>query len=166
MSKLTFVASLCAAFAGGIAFVIACGNGSDGVIDAGRPADAQDCSMCEVTIPADRIYRKRNASPTPAASGQLLTGATCDPGDILIGGGCWIYAQGTVYDGSGAPDTGGQNHELIVSAPDRFVDAFGEETGTRERWICIYDNREANEFLVVDAIAICLKPDPEPPADM
>jgi hypothetical protein len=146
------------AFTSGIAFVVACGDSGIVVFDAGSDAAAQTCSQCERPITTDRVYYVRDKrvsiSGIPSTIGAA---AQCQPGDILLGGGCWIYSP----EADHPYDVFGNRHRLIAAGP--FPQApRGSLPDQNDSYACVYDN-EANDDesdLSVVATAICLDVQP------
>jgi hypothetical protein len=150
MTKLRWLAALAGAFLAGVAFVIACGNGDPKIIDAST-ADAAECGQCEPSIGADRIYQV--ISSDGGNVGQVVTAsATCEEGDVLLGGGCYVIRQGatTPYD------TLSTEVPLVVNGPRPPLGQI-DPVGRPTTYECVYAQPgDAGVF----ATAICFKPLP------
>lgn len=144
-----------AAFIGGIVFVIACGDDGSTPTDA-RASDANDCSQCE-PLTSERIYQVRDENVQPINGTGFMAVAQCQPGDLLMGGGCWLLAAAAddVFD----VDIGATGHEVnpIVSGP---LPPFGGSPGEENRYFCYYAADNGQDDMQIIATAICLQPSP------
>lgn len=170
-TRFRLVLALLAAFVGGIAFVVACGDGVQEILDAGNRADAAGCDACEAPITADRIYRKHMR--LDGGHRKYTTSyALCDEGDILLGGGCYAYQNFTEWDGMGSNLPGYRNSngspQFLQGAPMRGIaidPALGHQVVTEivHGYICDYLNdvdgnsEPDNVDLIVEAVAICFR---------
>jgi hypothetical protein len=138
----------------GIGLVLACGDSGSG-IDAGRDATAANCSMCEPTLTSDRFYvvRNRETRRIGLPTGSVLTSqAECREGDVVIGGGCWIYT----VDSNDHFALAHLEHPLLSSGP--FPAAPVENDPDVDNvYVCNYENLEDQPvagFIVVST-AMC-----------
>jgi hypothetical protein len=132
-------------FFAGIAFLLACGE-MDARLDAGSDAMAD--------ISPARVYHVENRITSGAGVADdlgRLSIAECNAGDVLLGGGCWIYRPDSgvftqVYD---------FKHALVASGPVP-APPMGQPSNNRNEYSCLYSNRfnEAPDMIVV-ATAIC-----------
>jgi hypothetical protein len=159
MSKLRLLAYMAAAFAAGIAFVLACSD-DDNPLDAGIDAHAATCDQCEPPITSERIYQVRDTAnqrvPYSGDPSSLWSFARCDTGDVLLGGGCWI----TYLGATSALDNLNNWHLLIDSGPMPAIEA---QPADQTVYACGYEDDEEGEGIIVIATAICFKP--LPPAE-
>ena len=98
MRHVRLLVLLLIAFAAGIGLVIACSDDAPADVDAA----SCDCEGFEPTIDAARLYTRRNVVDNGGGGDPAQAEAQCDEGDILLGGGCWIFRLGTPWDGSGS----------------------------------------------------------------
>jgi hypothetical protein len=146
-----------ASAAAGMAAVVSCGD--DGPTPADADAAVCDCDGFEPALTAERVYRRRQAGQISPGELPVSARATCDAGDVAIGGGCGSIAAGTVYGESGLPtdSIAGPDFAVLLSAPRRFHNASGDVTGTQEGWDCVFDNRANTTGDVrYEATVICL----------
>ena len=145
---MTFMRPMLVGFSGfvaGIAFVLACGD-STSLPDAGRDAMAQ--------IPANSVYHIESRTSAPSGSADdvaRLSIAQCNPGDVLLGGGCWIYAPNSQI----ADQAYDFKYPLVASGPIPKP-PMGEAVTNKNQYACFYKNpfNEAPDMIVV-ATAIC-----------
>jgi len=163
MKKLGLVGLVVSSFVGGVAFVVACGDGMNQLIDAGQ-ADAADCGSCEAPITADRVYRVHGHAGTTFQRIVQST-ASCSAGDILLGGGCYAFQEGQTWDGTSLTLP---NYDIelepMQGAPVRAIDAAGTVTREDQAYVCQYyndynrDGTADHDDGVVQAVAICFHP--------
>ncbi len=157
MRPLHVIVLMLASAVAGMAVVVGCGD--DGPTPADADAATCDCDGFEPAITAERVYRRRGTVVPPAGPEVRPAGASCDAGDVVIGGGCSTIAAGTVYDETLLPSDsiGGPDFAVLQSGPRRFHDANGDVTGTQEGWDCVFDARANTTGDVrFEATAICL----------
>jgi hypothetical protein len=144
-----------AAFASGVAFVVACGDGTS-MIDAGR-ADAQGtvCAACEKPIDASRIlYVQNRLSTVINAPGPVARESTafCPESTVLMGGGCWVYNS----TDSNYNDLYNGQHTPIAFGPYPQPPT-GSQPDNNRAYSCVFENEEGHTDMIVVATAICLK---------
>jgi hypothetical protein len=145
------------AFVGGVAFVLACGHGDTPIIDAGGRADAADCAACEAPITADRIYQVRDEAslivgqPGAPDTSMVWSSASCNPGDILLGGGCFVRNTGALQ----WRDNRNNAHQLIDSGP---MPPLNADPADPDAYHCLYSDNDNVGTLIVTATAICFHP--------
>ena len=155
--KLRYLALVAlTSFVSGVAFVVACGNGTS-VIDAGHADALGDvCSACEKPITASRImYVRDQTSRTFSLNGPELVVeslAVCPGSTVLIGGGCWVYSPTSdetvdLYRGRHLP--------LASGPPPR--PPMGTQEPDPNIYHCMYEDQENDRDVVVVATAICLQ---------
>jgi hypothetical protein len=140
-------------FLGGVAFVVACGDGG-GMVDAGHRADAAGCDMCEPPITKQRVYQVRDIDSGSTGSNALVSTAECkNSEDILLSGGCYLHTA----EANSLTENDGNKHPLLGFGPEPPV---GSLPGFPARYTCMYENDENFPGLVVVATAICLDTTP------
>jgi hypothetical protein len=157
MRRLKSFGVVLGSFVAGVAFVIACGD-DGGPVDAGR-VDAANalCTDCEPKITADRVYQVEDRRTDTTALDQNASGrrsyAQCREGDVVLGGGCWVYT--TVG-----------NTTTSIGGGKRVPAAFGPlvkppmgndvEPASKQRYECLYPEVAGEPEIIVVATAICL----------
>lgn len=158
MRSIRLFALVLAAFAAGIAFVLACGDDMTSP-DAGGRADAADCSECEPAITPGRIYHVTDTSTmvidqAVEPNKLLWSSASCaQTGGILLGGGCWVH---TVAADEPLKDNINARMPLILSGP--LPESFDPGATSKDIYTCVYGNPEGLEGFTVVATAICFMP--------
>ena len=113
------------AFFAGVGLVLACSDDSPGNADA---ASSCDCSGYEPTIDSSRLYTRRTVAAPPANAGSIgqpaWGGTSCDDGDILLGGGCWVFELG-------APTSGTDPAAVVASGAPSEASARARSTAAR-----------------------------------
>lgn len=152
MSKLRFAVVATGAFAAGIAFVLACGRGTGGAIDASVDARAADAGACEPPITRDRIYEV--VAEKTVASDFVFATAACEEGDLLLGGGCWVFSPGETSPFELAKKT----RPLLAHGPVPATDDETSGSNYDDYYHCVYQNGDGTEAIKVVATAKCFKP--------
>src|SRR5690554_4350036 len=86
--------------ASGIALIVACGDNLVTLDARASDAATAGCSNCEKPITRDRVYYVRSRDAELNGE-RVYVSAQCNPGDLILGGGCWIYSpNATQFDGN------------------------------------------------------------------
>jgi len=147
--------------AAGIATLLACGDDTPGAADAATC----DCQGFEPALTAQRVYRVRQVFPviTGDDSDTESTFVSCKSGDVVLGGGCYVFVLSNVTTPNKGPTViSPPNYPLQYSFPTHFHDSDGKVTGTAESWQCGWgapNPRDPDVRLEADAICLDLKPD-------
>lgn len=122
----------------------------DGLAVDAAPDASTGCESCEPKITADRIYLVRNSetgiTSIDIGAGALAT-ARCEEGDLLLGGGCWVYKMGATH----AQEMENGQWKLVAAGPRPGV---GTDVALDNVYQCIYS---ASNVAIVTATAICLR---------
>jgi hypothetical protein len=150
MKKVAYLAGIIGAFAGGIVFVLSCGHGM-------TEADAQieACTDCEPKLTAARVYQVVNSDTQIKDTDDdniIVSEATCNEGDVLLGGGCWIHDRNAI-----APDDSARvSHFPLQHGPIPAVGAVARQANT---YSCRYEDKTSGGTggadVFITATAIC-----------
>ncbi len=149
MLKIKTFALITGGFVAGSLMVVA------GGAIAGHHQTVAALDTTPMTVHGSHFYTVRNRTSHATdkeENRQVESTAECQPGDNVVGGGCWVYGQGSTEHA----DTFRNAHHPVAFGPAPATPMPGDPD-VNDVYSCVYDNMPDDVGVVVVATAICAK---------